>query len=148
MTETTSVHAPSPQQDDKEAIQRLTEEWSAAMRRRDAASLISMITEDAIFLPPGFPPIRGRQAVQAMYDLFFPQFSNVEQTVSVEELEVAGEWAFIWGTESLVLAPPAGGPPIEMQGKGMSILRRQQNGSWKFSRGINNSLPCTASKKP
>jgi ketosteroid isomerase-like protein len=65
----------------------------AAVRAKDVARLISMVTEDAIFLPPGFPPIRGRQAVEAMYNSFFPQFSAVEQTVSIEEVEVAGDWA-------------------------------------------------------
>jgi hypothetical protein len=32
-------------------------------------------------------------AVEAMYRSFFPQCSTVEQTVSVEEVQVAGEWA-------------------------------------------------------
>jgi ketosteroid isomerase-like protein len=76
-----------------------------------------------------------------MYSRFFPQFSSVEQTANPEEVEVAGDWAFIWGTESFVLVPQAGGAAIRMQGKGMTILRRQSDGSWKFARGINNTLP-------
>lgn len=40
-----------------------------------------------------------------MYGRFFPRFSNVQQTANMEELEVAGEMAFGWGTESLVLVP-------------------------------------------
>ena len=36
----------------------------------------------------------------------------------------SSDWAFAWGTESLVLVPQSGGPRIYMQGKGMSILRR------------------------
>lgn len=141
MTDTTSTQIPSPQSDDKQTIQRLTEDWVAALRRKDIACLTSMITEDVVFLPPGLPPVRGKQEVAAMYNRFFPQFSSVEQTVSVEDVEVAGDWAFTWGTESLVLVPQTGGTRIRMQGKGMSILRRQADGSWKFARGINNSLP-------
>jgi ketosteroid isomerase-like protein len=81
-----------------------------------------------------------------MYNMFFPQFSSVEQTVSTEEVEVAGDWAFAWATEHFVLVPQVGGPPIEMDGKDMSILRRPPDGSWKFARGINNTVPRTAPK--
>jgi len=130
-----------PQSEDEQAIRKLTEDWLAAMRSKDIPGLAGMVTEDAVFLPSGFPPIRGKQAVETMYRSFFPQFSSVEQTVSIEELQVAGDWAFAWGTEKVTLVPEAGGTPIEMQGKGMSILRRQPDGSWKFARGINNALP-------
>ena len=126
--------------DDEQAIRKMTEDWTASVRAKDVARLTSMVTEDAVFLPPGLPPIRGKQAVEAMYKSFFPQFSSVEQTVSIEEIEVCGEWAFAWGTEGYVLVPQTGGPSIQMQGKAMSILRRQPGGSWKFARGINNTL--------
>ena len=86
-------------------------------------------------------------AVKTMYESFFPQFGAVEQTVSLEEVQVAGDWAFAWGTEQFTLVPRAGGAPIEMQGKGMSILSRQPDGSWKFARGINNSLPKPAATR-
>jgi uncharacterized protein (TIGR02246 family) len=141
MTNPPPIQPPLPQRDDKQAIQRLTEEWVAAVRTKDIARLTNMVTEDAVFLPPGYPAIRGKQAVEAMYKSFFPQFSSVEQTANLEEVEVAGDWAFAWGTESFVLVPQAGGLQIHMQGKGMSILRRQPDGSWKFARGINNTLP-------
>jgi uncharacterized protein (TIGR02246 family) len=130
-----------PRSDDEQAIRKLTEDWLAAIRAKDIPGLAGMVTDDAVFLPSGLPPIRGKQAVETMYRSFFPQFSSVEQTVSIEELEVVGDWAYAWGTEKFTLVPQAGGPPIEMQGKGMSILKRQPNGSWKFARGINNSLP-------
>ena len=126
---------------DEQAIRKLTEDWLAAVRDRDVARLIGMVTDDVVFLPPGFPPIRGTPAVEAMYHNFFPQFAGVEQAATIEEVEVAGDWAFTWGFESLSLLPKTGGAGIQMQGKGMSILRRQADGSWKFARGINNSAP-------
>jgi uncharacterized protein (TIGR02246 family) len=126
-------------QDDRRAIQDLLASWIAAVKAKDVGTLTDMVTDDAVFLPPGFPTVRGKQAVEAMYKRFFPQFSNVEQTSVVEELEVAGDWAFVWGSESLVLVPQTGGARIEMQGKGMSILKRQPDGSWKIARGINNT---------
>ena len=141
MIQRREAQMPPPQPGDKQAIQDLTQQWLSAMRNKDIASLTNMVTEDAVFLPPGFPPIRGKEAVEAMYRHFFPQFISVEQSAEVEEVEVVGDWAFTWGSESLLLVSQADAAPIRMQGKGMSILRRQPDGSWKFARGINNSLP-------
>lgn len=126
---------------DREAILRLTEDWLAAVRAKDIHRLTAMVTEDAVFLPAGLPPVRGKQAVEALYRQFFPQFRSVEQTVAIEEIEIAGDWAFSWGFETFVVLPIDGGPEIRRQGKGMSILRRQPDGSWLFARGINNTAP-------
>jgi uncharacterized protein (TIGR02246 family) len=66
MTNPTSVPTPMPQLDDQQAIRKLAEDWAAAVRNKDVARPTNMITEDAVFLPPGLPPIRGKQAVEAM----------------------------------------------------------------------------------
>jgi uncharacterized protein (TIGR02246 family) len=126
---------------DRRAILELGADWMAAMNGKDIAKLMDMLAEDIVFLPPGFPPIRGKQAVEAMYKGFFEQFSKVEQTSSLEEVEVAGDWAFAWGTESTVLFLQAGGAPIQLAGRGLSILRRQPDGSWRFARSLSNSAP-------
>ena len=133
--------AQAARKDDEQAIRKLTEDWLTAVRTKDIPRLSGMVTDDAVFLPPGFPPIRGKEAVEAMYKKFFPQFSSVEQTVSIAEVQVSGDWAFAWGTEKFVLVPLSGDSLVEMEGKGMSILRRQPDVSWKFARGINNTMP-------
>lgn len=127
----------------RRAIERLNAEWIAAVNAKDVSRLTDMVTDDVVFLPPGFPPIRGRRAVEAMYRSFFPQFSHVEQTATIEEVEILDDWAIVWGTESLMLVPARGGPALTLQGRGMTVLRRQNDGSWKFARGINNSVPST-----
>lgn len=144
MTEAAALYA---QPNDKQSIRKLNHDWAAAMQAKDIVQLAGMVTDDVVFLPPGFPAIRGKQSVEAMYANFFAQFSRVEQTTSIDEIQVAGEWAFAWGSEKLVLVPKVGGSPIQMQGKGMSVYRRQPNGSWKIARGINNSVPETAAPK-
>jgi len=138
LTDTSPPSAPW-HSDDKGAVERFTAEWNAAVRAKNVSKLMSMVTEDVVFLPPGFPPIRGKQAVEAMYQRFFPQFASIEQQAVSEEVEVMGEWAFAWGIESTVLVPLGGAQPIHMHGKGLSILKRQPDGSWKCARAINNS---------
>lgn len=127
-----------------EAIQKVMDDWSAALSAQDTARLLGLLTSDAVFLPSGYPPIRGLQAIEAMYSQFFPQFASVEQAAATGEIEVCGEWAFAWGSETMTLVPQSGGAPIRMQGKGLSLFRRQQDGSWKIARAISNSQPAPA----
>jgi ketosteroid isomerase-like protein len=106
-----------------------------------------MLTDDVVFLPPNAPAIAGKKAVESLYRTFFAQF-NIEHKATTEEIQVNGDWAFAWGGETLTLIPVAGGPQAQLQGKGMSILKRQPDGSWRFSRGINNMTPQAASATP
>ena len=79
-----------------------------------------------MFLPPEFPPIRGRQAVEAMYRSFFPTISSIEQEAVSEEVEVMGTGPSP-GAWNIVPASPGDSTPIRMDGKGLSILKRRQN---------------------
>jgi len=124
-----------------EAIRQLTTEWTAATAFQDIPKLLSLLTDDVIFLPRGAPPIRGKRAVEAMYTMFFGQFSKVHQTAVIDEIQISGDWAFSWGTDTMTLVPAAGGDAIVLTGHGLSVLRRDRDGVWKFARGINNMMP-------
>jgi ketosteroid isomerase-like protein len=56
MTIETPAPAARPPSDDEEAIRKLTEDWLAAVRAKDIPRLSGMVTDDAVFLPSGFPP--------------------------------------------------------------------------------------------
>lgn len=122
---------------DTTAIRQMFREWKDAVTAKDIPRLLSFITEDAVFMPPGQPLIRGKKQVEALYQMSFSKF-NMEQEFQIEEIQIAGDWAFLWGIDSAKLTPTDGGPAVDAKGMGISILRRQPDGSWKFSRGINN----------
>jgi uncharacterized protein (TIGR02246 family) len=123
-----------------ETIHELTKGWIEAVKAKDVDRLLSLVTDDVVFLPPGGSPLKGKGAVGDLYRSLFTQF-DVDQAATNEEIEVTGDWAFAWGAEILTLSPSGGGPPVRLRGKGLVILRRQHDGSWKFARGINNSVP-------
>jgi uncharacterized protein (TIGR02246 family) len=131
---------PTASDDDIHAIRQLTESWIDAVKTKDIDRLLTLVTDDVVFLPPTGPPIKGKEAVRDLYQLLFAQL-DVMQSAKNEEIQVIGDWAFAWGSESLILTPRSGGAAVEMAGKGLTILRRLTDGSWRFARGINNSLP-------
>jgi uncharacterized protein (TIGR02246 family) len=133
---------------DQSQIRSLSQAWIEAMRAKDIDRLLSMIIDDAVFLPPGSPPVRGHDEVKKMLGTFFSR-CHPEQSIAIGEIQICGDWAFTWGAETMKATPVNGGSPLTMRGHGLSILRRQKDGSWKFAWGINNlTLMAPASEAP
>jgi uncharacterized protein (TIGR02246 family) len=126
--------------DDESAIRAVTEQWLAAEGARDVGALLEHVTDDAVFLMPGGRTVSGKPAIRTLFETFFAAFTS-EHTASIAEVRVEGDWAFSWGQEVTVLRPVAGGPPVRLEGFGLSVLRRGPDGRWRFARGINNMAP-------
>jgi uncharacterized protein (TIGR02246 family) len=124
---------------DEDAIRRLSDDWASAVKAKDLDRILDMVTDDVVFLPPGAPEVRGKPAVAELYSGLFARF-NVEQTPTLDEVRVAGEWAFAWGADEVRATPVSGGPATHARGKAMTILRRGIDGAWRFARGINNMM--------
>jgi len=133
--------------DDEEAIRSLFGEWKRASQAKDVNRLSKLITDDAIFLAPGQPPIRGRAAFEALYRQVLGAFT-FEQEWVFEEIAVLGDWAYCWGRDSVTMTPLAGGPAVRASGAGLSILCRLADGSWVVARGINNMVRETQPAAP
>jgi uncharacterized protein (TIGR02246 family) len=96
-------------------------------------------TEDGIQLPPGSPPIVGKEQIRernksALVDLF-----TMDGSITNEEVQVSGDLAVARGTYATTLTPKDGSEEIFIDGKYMTLLKRQPDGSWKIHRDIFNS---------
>lgn len=125
--------------DDEAAIRQLFTTWGEASRKKDIERLLTLITKDAVFLAPGQPPLRGREAARQLFTTIFSRF-DLEQNFEIAELQLLGDWAFCWGTDSSVMRPVGGGEAIRARGMGLSLIRRGADGGWRFARGINNMM--------
>ena len=106
-------------------------------------ALVALHTGDAIRMPPNAPPVIGKEAIRASFQATFEQFAG-KITLSLEEVEFAGDRAFVRGASPVTLTPKAGGEPLQDDGKYVSIRKRQPDGSWKIFWTIwnsNNPLP-------
>ena len=128
---------------DRAALEFIAREYEAAFSAGDADALVALQTDDAIRMPPNAPPLMDKEAIRAAYQTTFEQFA-AKITLSLEEVEFAGDWAFVRGASAVTLTPKAGGEPLQDEGKYLSIRKKQPDGSWKIFRPIwnsNNPLP-------
>lgn len=120
----------------EEAIDHLFADWMEAGKRGDVAAVVSLITEDAEFWTHGAPAVKGRQALAAMMEGFFAGF-HFEQSFEALERIVVDGWAFVRGIE-LNRVTPKGGETVEVRQRAFMVLRRDEDGRWRFARGMTN----------
>lgn len=117
-------------------IDELFAAWMEAGKRGDVAALVSLVTEDAEFWTHGAPAVKGRQAIAAMMEGFFAGF-HYEQSFETLERIVLDGWAFVRGVE-LNRVTPKGGETVEIRQRAFMVLRREEDGQWRFARGMTN----------
>lgn len=123
-------------QSDEEQIRQLVSTWMAATKSGDAETVLSLISEEAIFLVTGQPVMRKSDfaaAASAQASEEAPQFDG---TSAIQEIKVLGEWAFMWAKLTVVVTPPGGGKSVTRAGHTLSILKKE-NGRWVLARDAN-----------
>lgn len=119
--------------DDERAIREVMARWMAASSAGDVPSVLSLMTDDAVFLVPGRPPF-GKQefaaAAEAMRDV------RLEGSDDIEELTVAGDWAWCISRVA-VRVTPREGSPFRRAGHTLTIFRRAPDGAWLLARDAN-----------
>lgn len=122
--------------EDKEAIQQIWSQYSAARMAGDAEVWLSLWDENGIQMPPGIPA-RGTDKLKVGVPKAFAAVPVTAMEITPIDIEVAGDWAFSRGVYSATQV--VNGSDVDIDGKFMTILKRQDDGSWKIYRDIFNS---------
>ena len=122
--------------DDERAIREVVETWIRASRAGDAATVLSLMTEDVVFMVPGREPF-GREAFEAMAGAAGPQMDGTSEIV---ELQVLGEWAFSRNRLDLTITPP-GAETLRRYGYTLTLYRKGADGRWRLTRDANLLAP-------
>jgi uncharacterized protein (TIGR02246 family) len=133
-----STQEDTSSRDDLRAIDRVRDAHVAALNRGDVDAWIGVFSADAVQMPPNFPANAGREGIRQWCQGFLGAF-GVEFALEVEEVRVAGDWAFERGAYRILLTPRAGGASFPDTGKYITIYERQPDGAWLMARDIWNS---------
>jgi uncharacterized protein (TIGR02246 family) len=119
---------------DEREIRELVDRWMAATREGDLPTVLSLMTDDVIFMVPGQPPF-GKQAFakasEGMKDV------RIDGTSDIQEVQVMGDWAYLSNHLTMTVAPPRGGKPMRRSGYTLTILRKAADGKWRLARDAN-----------
>jgi uncharacterized protein (TIGR02246 family) len=118
--------------EDERAIRDLIAAWMAASKAGDTATVLSLMTDDVVFMVPGREPF-GKEVFAAMSRSM--KAARIEGTADIRELRVLGDWAYLRNHLTVTVTPP-GGPPVRHAGYVLTILRKE-NGKWLLARDAN-----------
>jgi uncharacterized protein (TIGR02246 family) len=127
---------------DEQEIRQLIATWMEASKAGDTAKVLSLMTDDVIFLVTGRPPMTKADFAAAMPTpgAASPKFDGKSE---IQEIKVLGDWAVMWTKLSVAITPPSG-PTMTRSGHTLTILQKQ-NGKWLLARDANLLGPPTTS---
>jgi len=126
----------SLEQDDEQKIRDLIAIWQRFTAAEDLPQLLRLMAEDVVFLIPGHPPMRGRDAFAAGFQKAVQQF-HFDSSAEIQEIRVAEYWAYSWSHLTIGMTPRNGGAPMRRAGYTLSILRKEPDGCWVLARDAN-----------
>ena len=122
--------------DDEQQIRNLVATWMAATQAGDVDTVLGLMTDDVVFLVPGRPPMGKAEfaaAARAQASGSAPRFDG---SSDIQEIQVAGDWAWLWSRLRVVVTPADGSPRQQREGHTLTVLRREQ-GRWLLARDAN-----------
>jgi len=118
---------------DERAIRDLVDNWMKASRAGDIATVLSLMSDDAIFMVPGREPF-GKQTFAANSRSM--DGVRLEGVADIRELKVVGDWAYLRNYIEIAITPP-GSETVRRSGYTLTILRKELDGKWLLARDAN-----------
>ena len=122
---------------DERAIRQLIDTWMAASQAGDIATVLSLMTDDVVFMVPDQEPFGKEQFAAAAQDM---QAMRIEGKSEIRELQVLGDWAYARSYLQVSVTPPSGNA-TQRAGYTLSILRKGTDGKWRLARDANLLTP-------
>ena len=122
---------------DKQQIRDVIDRWISATAAGDLNTVLGLMADDVVFLLPGRPPMRGRESFAAASRSMEGKF-RIEGRPEIQEIQIAGNFAFCWNYLSITVTPLAGGGgPQHRAGNILSVFRKEPDGHWVLFRDAN-----------
>jgi uncharacterized protein (TIGR02246 family) len=122
--------------EDVDAIKAIFERVVLSAEEGDLEGYLALYTDDAVWMFKDRLEDAGKEEVRQLYR--FMEKYSFDQEVSLDEIVVAGDWAFVRLTADGWLVPKPGveGDRRRAVSRHLTIAHRQTDGSWKLARDI------------
>jgi uncharacterized protein (TIGR02246 family) len=118
---------------DERAIRDLIATWMAASQAGNLDTVLSLMTDDVVFMVAGREPFGKQEFAAATRSM---QGVRIEGTSDIAELKVLGDWAYLRNRLTVTITPP-GGSPTTRSGYTLTVLRKEPDGRWRLARDAN-----------
>jgi len=121
------------------AIDAANSAWLAAYAKGDAAKIASLYATDAMVMPPGAPPAKGRDAIQKFWQGAMDAGMG---NISLKTIEVGSSGGIAYEQGEVALdVRGKDGKTAHVVGKYVVVWKKSPKGKWELYRDIWNDTP-------
>jgi uncharacterized protein (TIGR02246 family) len=124
---------------DEQQIRELVATWMSATKSADTEKILSLMTDDVVFLVAGQAPFGKTQFAETLNAPLGKARAQIDGRSEIQEIHVAGDFAYAWAKLRVEVTPPAG-EPIRRAGHTLSVFRKT-GGRWLLARDANLLTP-------
>ena len=127
---------------DERAIRAEDAAGLKAAQAKDVNGAVANYADDASWLPPNAPIVKGKDAIRAGWAaLLASPGLTIDWQITKLEMARSGDLAYTLYSYQMSLQGPAG-KPIADYGKDMAVWKKQQDGTWKMvAETFNSDVP-------
>jgi uncharacterized protein (TIGR02246 family) len=119
-------------------IRRMRRHWVHVVNAGDLERYAELLTQDAVWIPPGQPPVQGRKAIREWLEPIFREY-RYDFALRGSRVQVAGDWAVERGVFDSSLERRADGDRHRHKGTYIVLWRQDESGEWRIERYIDGS---------
>jgi uncharacterized protein (TIGR02246 family) len=124
---------------DVAAIRAADSTFMAAANAGNVDAIVAVYANDGVLLPPNAPAQRGRDAIRTFWGGLLKAYT-VKFELGSDLVEGRGDLAYNVGHYRLTAVPKdKANPGMADEGKFVEILKKQNDGSWKYAVDMYNS---------
>ena len=133
---------------DIESLRQAAIALLATAEAQELDKLVAYFLDDALFMAPNAPALKGKAAIREVLSHFFeiPGFSIKWQPTYVE-ISSSGDLGYTIGTNVMTFDGPNGKPIVD-NGKYTTIWKKDADGTWKVAVDMfNTNMPLPTAEK-
>jgi uncharacterized protein (TIGR02246 family) len=124
------------EEQEKQKIREVISTWMRATAEGELDQVLNLMADDVVFLIAGQPPMRGKEAFATASRSAVGKF-HIDGKSEIQEITVAGNYAYCWTQLSVTVTPMQGGSPSKRAGHTLSVFRKEPDGRWVLFRDAN-----------
>jgi uncharacterized protein (TIGR02246 family) len=121
---------------EKSAIEKLLFSYRDALNTSDVEKVLTLYTNDGVFMPTNAPSAIGQEQLKASYEFVFKTI-QLHIEFYVDEIVVNGDYAFARTMSKGTTLIHANGQTVPEENRELFVLQRA-NGQWKIARYMFN----------
>ncbi len=126
---------------ERQAIAAIWEQYCDAVERGDAEQFLALHEDMAYKMPPQAPMFLIKDAAPGMRKSFpeEAELFDTQMDIDWEEIIIKDDVAWSMGTYMIKSTPKNGDPPSVVDGKFLTVLRKDAEAGWKIYRDCYNT---------